>query len=677
MPKLNIYKYYISIFTYLAIINNGSSQDSIPPQLIQEILLIQSKTKNEFPWTYLNDTLKNINILQSSLRQAFDGQAGVQAFNGENFAQDVRIAIRGFGSRSAFGIRGIRLYQDGIPLTSPDGTTQLDEVSSFDISSMQVLRSGLAARLGNSAGGAIAMKSKNYENGITALAQISQYGSVNASIKHGITNKKWANLASFNHHQFYGKREYTESSNSTFYNKMRYFVSDKWQLEWLSGIYWSPVGTDPGALNQSEIVDNKYAANARNKEFLAGESVKGGMTALVSKYYLNDQNIIQSTFFYRKRDFEAKLPFEAGGWVDLNRDFFGSNQSYIYSGWKNTTLSVGSSIEYQNDHRTLSRNMRGEKGKMTADQKEAVFNFSVYQQAQHIIAKWEIHQLLRWDYNSYRLTDLFIIDGVQDGSQSFHNINGAMGLSYFLNDKHQLFSNFSTAFEMPSLNELSNNPSGPGFNPDLLPERSWQVEIGHKWANADNITIQTSAFYIKLFDQLTSYEIPTTPGRSYYRNAASSDRKGLELSINYYPSPQKRIGINYTWSDFKYQEFVSGSFDFSGLKQTLIPAHKIQLNAILQPIKWISTEINMAYNSSMWLNDANTTATDGYGEINLLLSTTETFSKKIQIGISGNNLFNLMPYSNFRVNAVNMRYFEVATPMYGSIFFRWNIPNNK
>jgi iron complex outermembrane receptor protein len=32
--------------------------------------------------------------------------------------------LRGFGSRSAFGVRGIKLIADGIPVTMPDGQRQ-------------------------------------------------------------------------------------------------------------------------------------------------------------------------------------------------------------------------------------------------------------------------------------------------------------------------------------------------------------------------------------------------------------------------------------------------------------------------------------------------------------------------------------------------------------------------
>jgi iron complex outermembrane recepter protein len=670
--------FIFSNFCYILIIflsvNVTKAQDTIPNQTITEILLTGSRTQKQFVWSFDRDTLKDIDLFQSSLKQVLDRQAGIQAFNGENFAQDVRISIRGYGSRSAFGIRGIRLYQDGIPLTSPDGTTQLDEISGFDIQSLDILRSGLSARLGNSSGSAIAIKSAAYANGGSLLAQTNPYGTVNAGIKYGFSNTNLANVTSINHHLFNGKRAYSQSINTTFYNKLRYYISDKWEVEWLSGLYWSPKGTDPGALNTTEIAANRYAANSRNSEFLAGESVKGLMTALVSKYYFNEKTTFLSNIFYRKRDFEARLPFESGGWINLDRDFSGTNQSIIYQIIKNGALTFGSSLEYQNDHRVLYQNKKGQKGLSSANQFEKVLNVSIYQQTQWTISKWDLHQLLRWDYNHYKLSDRFEDDGIQNGNQSFKNVNSAVGVSYKFSEANHMFSNFSTTFEMPSLNELTNNPNGVGFNPALAPEKSWQVELGQRWTPMKQFNIQTSLFYIQLKDQIVAYELPNSPGRSFYRNASASDRKGIEFSASYIRNTRWRMDFNYTWSAFRYTNFMIGNLDFSGNQQTLIPKHKFQLNSTLPVTKWIDAQINFAYNSSLWLDDANTQSADAFGELNTSIATTPAFSKKISVGLLGNNLFNLMPYSNFRANAVALRYFEVATPMYFGLFVKLKYP---
>lgn len=444
---------------------------------------------------------------------------------------------------------------------------------------------------------------------------------------------------------------------------MRYFVSDHWQIEWLIGLYSSPIGTDAGALSLNEIAVNRFAANARNKDFDAGETVKGLMTALVSKYFINDRSTFQSNVFYRKRDFTARLPFEAGGWVSLSRDFVGTNLSYLYQGFSNTLVTVGSSLEYQSDHRELSKNIKGQRGDLTANQIENVQNISLFQQIQWSKNKLELHQLLRWDVNNYRLIDRFANDGIQDGNQSFSNINGAMGIGYKMNRHNHIFSNFSTSFEMPTLNELTNNPNGPGFNPDLSPEKSWQVELGHRFDNKTNFNIHTSIFYINLSDQIVSYELPDTPGRSFYRNATTTSRRGIENAISFIPKKRWLIEFNYTFSDFKYGRFISGNVDFTGNYQTLIPKHKLQLNFIVPFGKIIDSQFNFGYNDEMWLDDANSQKSASYGDINFSVQTNEKFSKKLQIGLLGNNLFNIMTYSNFRVNAVASRYYEVATPM--------------
>ncbi|MCB1629789.1 MAG: TonB-dependent receptor plug domain-containing protein, partial [Xanthomonadales bacterium] len=60
--------------------------------------------------------------------RALSGVPGVVIADRRNEAQDPKLVVRGFGARSAFGIRGVRLEVDGIPATMPDGQGQLSHV---------------------------------------------------------------------------------------------------------------------------------------------------------------------------------------------------------------------------------------------------------------------------------------------------------------------------------------------------------------------------------------------------------------------------------------------------------------------------------------------------------------------------------------------------------------------
>ncbi|MGB4959267.1 MAG: TonB-dependent receptor, partial [Saprospiraceae bacterium] len=514
---------YMIIFS--SFILSGQDQDTLILHTMDEVVLKDMKTTKVLPWTYQRDTTQAIDTYQSSVQRLFDRQAGVQSFNGENFAQDIRISIRGFGSRSAFGIRGLRVYQDGIPLTSPDGTTQMDEISGFDIQTLDVMRSGMAARFGNAAGGAIALKSYIYHKGLILQSNATQFGSVNVGTRFGFQSGRVSILTSLNHQYFEGKRDYSRSKTTNLYNKLKVDVNDHWQLEWNTSMYHSPTAEDPGALTLQEIGQNRYAANTRSIQYRAGEKVQGLSTALRSTFTINRESGLSSSIYYRKRDFEALLPFEIGGAVGLNRDFMGVSNTYEYRGWKNKLFSLGQTAEYQSDQRVLCKNSHGIKGNITADQDENVWNMGFFQQLQWTYHKLHAHQLLRYDLNQYDLVDHYLADGRQEGTLKYQNINAAFGLSLPVSHFADIFANASTSFEMPTLNELTNNPDGmSGFNENLSPERSRQVELGIKNAHHPTTSYTITMFYILVKDQIQAYELPATPGRSYYRNAPSTHR---------------------------------------------------------------------------------------------------------------------------------------------------------
>src|ERR1700678_4313319 len=115
--------------------------------------------------------------LQVNLSESLMTVPGVSAQSRQNYAQDLQLSVRGFGARSSFGVRGIRLYSDGIPGTMPDGQGQF---SQFDLGSadhIEVLRGPFSALYGNSSGGVISLYSEDGPPGgaVTATAAWGDY----------------------------------------------------------------------------------------------------------------------------------------------------------------------------------------------------------------------------------------------------------------------------------------------------------------------------------------------------------------------------------------------------------------------------------------------------------------------------------------------------------------------
>jgi len=87
----------------------------------------------------------------------------------------------------------------------------------------------------------------------------------------------------------------------------------------------------------------------------------------------------------------------------------------------------------------------------------------------------------------------------------------------------------------------------------------------------------------------------------------------------------------------------------------------------------VNVNLNVTYNSAMWLDDANLNETEEYFDVNLMVSSTEMVINKTIIGVQVNNLFNALQYSNFRANAFGNRYFEAASPMHFGLFLQYKM----
>lgn len=662
----------------LSILLSGLVTDSLRSQTekptvtdsLEEVLLTDLRYRRPPALAFSRDTVKYYDRFQDNGKMLFDREPGLLAINGENFAQDIRISVRGYGSRSAFGIRGLRMYLDGIPLTSPDGTTQIDELSLFDLASLEVVRSGLAARLGNAAGGALTLKTSDITAGMEVSGRLNSFGSRDLGAKYGIEKNNFKSILSINHHIFKSKREHSDAISTTLLWKSRINLTDKWQLDVLQSGYYSPLGNDPGALTDEEFRADPYAASQRNVIFKAGESVSGFGSAVKSALSLSDKVLLLSGIYLKKRYFEGRIPVVTGGTIDLDRLSGGIWNTLEINAHDKLTLTVGQTADYQNDNRTLNKNNNGVRGEVTADQKERVINFGFFQQAHLALKKLYIQQMLRYDVNRYRLDDYFPADGTQHGNLLFNNLNGSLGLGWELAENWVLFAHLGTNFEMPTLNELSNNPEGTGgFNPGLAPEQSIQGEVGIKAGILTGTTLNLSFFRILVDDQITAYELNGIPGRTFYRNAGKTHRNGLEWEVRSLLRKDLTIRLNGFLYDFTFSEYKNGSNDYAGNKQPLVPGYKLYGSLEWQiSSKW-QAMMAITRQARMYLDDANQVQAPAQTLINL--GTQIKAGCCWSMGLTANNVFSLFEYSNFRQNAAAGRYFEAASPFHMAVFFRY------
>lgn len=677
IEEMRTFFLFFTLFIIFGPVLFCQKQDTLLYITGDEIIFKDYKNPDEKPWNVNRDTTKPIDIFQSNFDKLFNRLPGVLALNGENTAQDIRISMRGFGSRSSFGIRGIKMYFDGIPMTSPDGTTQTDELSLFNISAVTILSSALSAHLGNSGGGTLSLFSQSYEKKISLLSRINNLGAYDLALQSGFSIKKVKNQLSLNHHHFKSKRDHSFGLNSVLYNKTSFFIGKKLYSEVIIHGYYSPVGKDPGALNRQDFENNPFQANPRNITYNAGEKVNGVNLSVKTHLSPNEKINFYTTIYHKIRVFEGFLPFRSGGVSDLKRNVSGIINLFDYKTNKNITLSLGQNFEIQNDHRKRFTNNEGLKGALDLHQTENVINFSFFQKLKSSFGKWGFYQLLRQDFYRYHLSDSFTGDGIQEGKIWFGKLNGSIGSQYKLINDWHLFTNLGTGFEVPTLNEFTNNPGqNPGFNPNLKPEKSIQFEVGST-INKTNYSLSSSLYLMLINDLISGYELEETPGRTYYKNAAEMKRSGMELKAEYHYSSSSSLALLYDYSNFVFSDNFSQNMVIKGNSQPLIPKHKVVFISNTSVKSFFTLSAQLVFQNPVPLNDENTEFSPSLWNINLSLVSENRICSKAVFGFTANNLFNTNPYSNFRSNAAADRYFEAASPQHFSFFIRYHFSLDK
>ncbi|RMG81562.1 MAG: hypothetical protein D6714_12770, partial [Bacteroidetes bacterium] len=463
---------------------------------------------------------------------------GLFALNAHNYTQDLRVSIRGFGARAAFGIRGVRIMVDDFPETTPDGQGQTDHLDLGLIEKIEVLRGPSAALYGNASGGVIRLETLHQidRNFVEAGLTYGAFDSQRIQLKSGW--KKDRTTAVFNGTYFqtdgYRDHAFTRQTNlsTNLTRKLTPHAKLKVQLRFSD----SPQADDPGGLTLSEVESNRRQARDRNLLFDSGESVRHFSSAFTfERSAIGRRPRLTARAFYSTRDLYARLPFQPGGIVDLARQHFGLGwdweKSGLIAGHANRFL-WGADLAVQRDNRRRYNNEEGTRGNLSFHQIESFANLGVYAVDEWHPFDWvALRANLRFDYQLLEARDRLLSNGDDSGLIEYGTLTGGWGASFFVHESLRPFFRFSTSFETPTLSELSANPDGQeGFNETLLPQTAFNVEAGLKGAPGHLLRYELTGFFIRTNDEIVPFELPAFPGRLFFRNAGKTRRLGVEAA---------------------------------------------------------------------------------------------------------------------------------------------------
>lgn len=622
------------------------------------------------PATFLQTPLAGSSLGQDDLTRGRNAASlldplttlpGVFVLNGDNYAQDLRVSVRGFGARAAFGIRGVQVVVDGIPESTPDGQAEVDNIDPAALQKIEILRSPAAGLYGNASGGVLLLETALPDSGFQARAQAltGTFGLQRFQLQAGLRKGAWATQGLISRQQIAGYREHAgmQSTQATF--KSVFKPHERTQLTLLLAGVDSPFADDPGGLTADQALENPRQARAQALTFQTGESVRHARTGLLlqKKYGRLDYG---GRLFGALRQLDNRLPFTAAGAVELRRAFAGAGAFAGYGApiaggaWR---AQAGLDAEWQSDDRARYDNLQGARGPRALDQQEVFDKIGLWTVQQWTRGRWSAMGSLRADRIRVQAADRFLADGDQSGEKIFRRLSPMFGCAWQTTHRQSLYANISGNFETPTLNELSSTPQNGGFAP-LRPQRAQSLEIGFKQAATRFLQAEIALFHIRLRDEIVSYQLPEFQGRNFFRNAGRSQRTGLELGLHFFPGARWSAGAAFTYSDFRYTDYVVNGQSFNGRHLPGIPRSHAQ-GTVQYRHKGLLVAAQSRYIGAIFVNDANDEQAAAAWLFHLRSAWALPIKKRrIEITAGVQNLLNRQYPGNILINAAARRYYE-------------------
>ena len=645
-------KLFIFSFTVLLQINLFAIQSDTLN--LDEVILKSALINQANPALTVSEiSYDEYEIKPVNFQDAIDFSSGLWITNSENQAQDNRMAIRGFGARSAFGIRGLKIILDGIPLTTPDGQSQVDNIPFRLIENVEIMKSLSSTRYGNASGGVVSINTfSNLKDKYIVEAGYGSYGYKNIKGTYSTNSERSSTILNISQAESDGYRDHSSYLNkSLFFRYVRKFQNMNLKFNLL--YFDSPYAFDPGGLNTESVEENRSQARDRNELYNSQESIKQMQTGVVLDW---DTKLgqVNSNLYYSNRYFIGLLPFTNGGYVELNRDFSGAEIS-IKDKSKNFEWMVGTSIQDQKDDRKRFENNEGEKGVKVMDQIESFKSYGAFVLGSFNKPKYSIQAGLRYDRHEISLDDNMVdIDIDQqyvDYSKSLNALSPNLGLIFRASNKGEVYINYGYAYETPSLSELSANPNGAGFNEELSPMISEGVDIGFRKSLKD-VSYNLTAFYIDTEDEIVSYEIW---GMNYYRNLGTSKRYGIELEGSYRLNKLNTFNVSYTQANYEFtNQLINGQLPG-------VPKSNFSIEWIFNKDTFYA-KLDLKYAHSLFADDMNQVKVPSFFLSNLALKNAYRIKDlEITAGLQIRNLFDEKYFDNIRLNAFGNRFYEPAS----------------
>lgn len=597
----------------------------------------------------------------------------------ETYAQEQSLIIRGFGARSQFGVRGIKVLADGIPASTPDGQ---GSTGLFDLGSaerIEVLRGPFSALYGNHSGGVVQIFTEDGPERPTVDGSLAagSYGTRRIGLKLGGTAGAANYVASISRLETDGYRDHSEARREVANVKLKVAASEDTTWTIVGNYFAQPVSEDPLGLTAAQMAAdrrqaNPAALNAQTRRDL--DNMQGG---IVWDTRLGADDSLRAIAYAGTRSneqFLALLSPLANGVSAFDRRFEGTGLRWTHGYGERGRVSLGAEYEQAQDVRQGFFNVSGEKGALTRDEVNQVYQAGIYAQGE-----WNATEALslsagvRYTRVNFDSEDHFLSNGDNSGEARHSAWTPAVGATWKLTPTWNLYANAGRSFEAPTFIEIAFRPNNePGLNFDLKASKSNHFEVGSK-AYLGDAAVNVAAFLIRSSDEIV---INTNQGgRATYQNAGDTERKGVELSLD---APLGAGFSSYAAVTWLSAEFKDSFLTCGGVTPPCSSASQVTVDAgnripgvprfsAYGELAWrhvpsgFATGAEIRYSGSIAVDDRNSETTDAYTTVNLRAGFTQrlgawTLSEFARV----DNVFDEEYVGAVYVNDQNRRFYAPA-----------------
>jgi len=606
---------------------------------------------------------------RASLTEALLFVPGVSVSNRFNPTQDPRMSVRGFGARSAFGIRGVRILRDGVPLTVADGQAAVDVLDLESLATVELLRGSAGALYGNSSGGVIDFRTppppdsggqgrvSGFYAGSIARASAGAARRLGGVGIQGTVTRSAGD----------GPRDFSTFQSTNAIGDARWGNADGTRYQFTASFYDAPEAENPGALTRDELEEHPTLADSLNITRKAGKSVRQSILALQATRSLGRGSVTASVHG-GWRELENPQSFAI---IELDRQTSGGSvqaQFQLGDRGRPVRVSVGADYLSQVDDRLNFTNCAGrtgtttcpgtaDKGALTLDQRERVSGLGAYARGELALSpKASVTGTLRSDRTQFSVLDRRATTPVEL-SRTLSAFSPMVGVNWRVGLLSSAYATISTSFETPTTTELANQPDGSGgLNTDLKPQRGVSYEAGYRGITVGGLRYDVAVFHIATRDELIPFEVPGGAGRRFFRNAGRTARTGAELAISGSAGPLG-LGTTASWLRYTYRDFVVSGTSYNGNDVPGVAPLTVSAFASAGA-PWGRVTLEAQRVGRQAVDDANQAWADAYLVANGRVAFALPTALSIEPVLGIDNLFGTTYASNVVVNASRGRYFE-------------------